>query len=255
VDDPDDLPEAVKGKANSLKRKAQHAEAVAAEAAAAARSTGISSVAVHPPVASPGVRGSGSNQSFLFSRSTSLQPQTPGLSIASSSHAHPSRGPDSASSSHTQNHLHGRSGSGSAPAMRPDPMDIDSGAGPAIAPSFFMGDGPSTGPQILVNPSDSLEDRLLHDNLDDTGLAEVDKNKALEIFSRTEEGRRRAEELYGRGVWDGNVGPTTFTQTQQEENEEGDDRMFTDLVNDDDDDGGAYPTKGLGGESSPDRDA
>ncbi|KAJ2979765.1 hypothetical protein NUW58_g7118 [Xylaria curta] len=45
VDDPDDLPEAVKGKANSLKRKAQNAEAAAA--AAAVGSEGSAAQGVH----------------------------------------------------------------------------------------------------------------------------------------------------------------------------------------------------------------
>ena len=41
VDDPDDLPESVRGKANSLKRKQQNAEANAAAAAAAQRHPGL----------------------------------------------------------------------------------------------------------------------------------------------------------------------------------------------------------------------
>ena len=228
VDDPEDLPEAAKAKAASLKRKALNAEAAAAAAAAASGSGNGSAI-------SPGAHGYGGHHPF-FGRSTSSQPQTPGLSITSSSHAHPSRGPDSSTSSH--GHAQGRSGS-SGPILKPDAMDIDSG--PGIHPGFFMPDG--AGPQLLAdsNSNLSLEERLLRENPDDVNgadfslLTDAAKEKALEILSRTETGRRRAEELLGRGIWSDEAG------TQNEEVDGGDmDRMFADMTNqdDDEDDGG-----------------
>lgn len=228
VDDPEDLPEAAKAKANSLKRKALNAEAAAA--AAASGLPGGSGTAI-----SPGSHGYGGPHPF-FGRSTSSQPQTPGLSITSSSHAHPSRGPDSSSSSH--GHAQGRSGS-SGDILKPDAMDIDSG--PSMHPGFFMPDG--AGPHLLAdtNSNLSLEERLLRANSDDVNgadfslLTDAGKEKALEILSRTESGRRRAEELLGRGIWSDEAG------TQNEEVDGGDmDRMFADMTNqdDDEDDGG-----------------
>ncbi|KAK4189147.1 Lid2 complex component lid2 [Podospora australis] len=67
VEDPDDLPENVKGKANSLKRKAMNAEAAAAAAAGGGSATS--------PVY-------GSSQHAYYSRHSSDQPPTPSLPIS-----------------------------------------------------------------------------------------------------------------------------------------------------------------------------
>ncbi len=212
VDDPDDLPESVKGKANSLKRKALNAEAAAAAAAASSGSLATSpSTGIFAP------------PSHYFSRPSSMQPQTPGLSIAGSVHAHASCGPGSAGSSQ-----HGRSGSGHI--LKGDGMDLGT---PPLHSPFFMHDGGRPGPQVLVgdNSEFSLEDRLRRHGED----AESAKHQALEIFSRSDDGRRRAEQIFGKGVWEGE---------SKVDNDpigigvgaEADDSMFVDLVNEDDDD-------------------
>lgn len=235
VDDPDDLPENVKGKANSLKRKAMNAEA-AAQAASAASSGGAHS-------ASPtGSHPYGTSGHTFFSRHSSAQPQTPGLSIASSSHAHPSHGQDDSASARGQQ---GHGGSGSTSMLKTDAMALDSGS---IHPSFFMQDEAANARQYLVGDSNSslgLEERLLRgytggeDGLDvNSGLV---KTKALEILCRTEEGRGRAEEIFGRGVWGGNGGGGSRDDDPIGigVGTEGDgdvDRMFVDLVNEDEDD-------------------
>ena len=202
VDDPDELPENVKGKANSLKRKAMNAEA-AANAAAAASSSPGGAHSTSPNSAHPYV---GSGNPF-FSRNSSAQPQTPGLSVASSSHAHPSRGPDSASSARDQLG-HGRSDSSSS-MLKSDPMALDSGP---IHPSFFMHSQGGNASQFLLGDNSSslgLEERLLRgpieadDNLGMNIHTEADKAKILEILNRTEEGRRKAKDIFGRNVWGG----------------------------------------------------
>ncbi|KAK3377568.1 PLU-1-like protein-domain-containing protein [Podospora didyma] len=221
VDDPDDLPESVKGKANSLKRKQLNAEA-AAMASGGHMAT------------SPGANPYGAPGGSFFSRHSSDQPQTPGLSMGSGPHAHHSHGPESSSS------RHGRSDSNTTT------MDLDSGA---IHPSFFMGNGIGV-QQLLITDNNSthmLEERLLHGGYHDGGEdglnmnlnTEAGKARALEIFSRTEVGRRRAEELYGRDVWGGasaaddndpiGIGPGA-------EGDVGDSSIFADLMIDEDDD-------------------
>ncbi|KAK0629548.1 PLU-1-like protein-domain-containing protein [Bombardia bombarda] len=207
VDDPDDLPESVKGKANSLKRKALNAEA----AAAAAGTSGMAT--------SPGGHPYGSTGHPYFSRHSSAQPQTPGLSIASSSHMHPSHGPGSSSSSH--GHHHGRSDSSSM---------------------IFMQDGGGPGPQLLVPDTSalSLEDHLLrgfHDNEDlNVNLhTEAGRAKAIDILGRTEDGQRQAEEIFGPGVFNGSSSRADNDPLGIGNEGEGDDSMFVDLVNDDDD--------------------
>jgi len=220
VDDPDDLPESVKGKANSLKRKALNAEA----AAAGLGSSGAVST-------SPGANPYSPTGLPFFSRNSSAQPQTPGLSISGSVHAHASHGPDSASSSHA------RSGPNSI-----FKSDLDH----PLQSSFFT-HGNSGGPQLLHgdNPSLSLEDRLLGgmaDGDDVMDLRKEDDNRALEIFRRTENGRRGAEEIFGASVWGGGS-----SSRERDDNDplgigvaegEGDDSMFVDLVNEDDDEDG-----------------
>ncbi|KAK4446615.1 Lid2 complex component lid2 [Podospora aff. communis PSN243] len=222
VDDPDDLPESVKGKANSLKRKALNAEAAAAQAQA-------SSGAV---ATSPGGNPYGPTGVPFFSRNSSSQPQTPGLSISGSVHAHPSHGPDSASSSHAR--------SGSNSIFKQDRLDLD----PPLQSSFFAHHNGR--PQLHVGDgsSMSMEDRLLQGMPDgDMDLhLPATKHRVLDILGRTEEGRRQAEEIYGRGVWGGGSGtrerdvhdPLGIGVTEGD----GDDSMFVDLVNEDDDEEG-----------------
>jgi histone demethylase JARID1 len=229
VDDPDDLPESVKGKANSLKRKALNAEV-----AAAASSVPAGSIMM---VGSPGY---GPTPHSFFPRNSSAQPTTPGLSNA---HSHPSAGSD-ASSSHKQ---HGPPGSASA--LRASSMDMD----PSSAhPSLFLRDGAGPGPQLLVSGESThdLEERLLRGAFDDDELnahlsTDHGKARVLEILSRTDTGRRRAEEIFGPGVWGGDGGRDHGRNSAVRDNDpigigvgnegDGDDSMFVDLVNQDDD--------------------
>ncbi|KAK4099604.1 PLU-1-domain-containing protein [Parathielavia hyrcaniae] len=229
VDDPDDLPENVKGKANSLKRKALNAEA-----AAAAASVPSGSIMM---VDSPGY---GPPPHSYFHRNSSALPTTPGLS--NGTHTRPSSGAD-ASSSHSQ---HGRSGSGSM--MRRDSMDINPGSAP---PGIFLRDGAGPGPQLLVagDSTHDLEERLLGSTFDDDELnahlaTDRGKTRVLEILSRTDTGRRRAEEIFGPGVW--GDGDRDLPSAARDDdpigigvgNEgDGDDSMFVDLVNQDDEEG------------------
>jgi histone demethylase JARID1 len=235
VDDPDDLPEHVKGKANSLKRKALNAEIAAAAAAANSTSPGGLTT-------SPGAHGYGQPMHGYYSRPSSAQPQTPGLSIGSNSHAHQAHGPDSASS-------HGPAGhdrSNSTSTMKGGVgMELDSGS---MHPPYFMQDGHLGGPQFAAdNSTHTLEEHLLHGipDLEDLGLNilnEDHKTKALEILSRTDVGRKKAEEIFGRDVW--GLNPMSGPRDDDPigigvDGHEGDDsvnRMFIDLVNDVDDD-------------------
>ena len=224
VDDPDDLPENVKGKANSLKRKAQNAEAAAAAAAAA--SSGSSGA----HATSPGANHFGAGHPF-FSRHSSDQPQTPGLSIASSTHARPSRGPGSASSSHGH---HGRSGS-----MHKDPLELDP---VTIHPSFFMQDSAVTGPQVPLSMEDNLLRNHGHEAEEEVhGLTNGDagKTKGLDsMLSRGEFGRRQAPD-YGRerDVWGTNAVDDNdplgigAAAAGGDERIDQDSSMFADLVN------------------------
>ncbi|KAL2130053.1 hypothetical protein VTI74DRAFT_6947 [Chaetomium olivicolor] len=263
VDDPDDLPESVKGKANSLKRKALNAEAAAAAAAG-------------PPgsIVMVGSPSYGPHPHTFFSRTSSGQPTTPGL--ANSSHSHPSSTTDP-SSSHNQR---GRTTSGSL--LRPDPMDIDpSSSAHHHRPPLFLRDvaGPGGGGPLLSAPSETkhdLEERLLRGTFDDEELnahlsTDHGRQNVLEILSRTEIGRRRAEEMFGAGVWaawdgtatarsgvGGSAGPAVGGGGTAgaggvggvRDNDpigigvgdagDGDDSMFVDLVNQDDEEEGEH---------------
>lgn len=222
VSDPDHLPEEVKGKANSLKRKALNAEAAAAAASAAPGSI----VMVAP---SPGY-GPQPPHPF-FSRNSSAQPSTPGL--AGSSQAHSSHETDASSSGHGQQ---ARSEPGSI--LRGSSMEVD--AGP-VHPAFFMRDG-------AVDATHELEERLLRGELDYDELNKhlstaAGRARVLEILSRTETGRKRAEDIFGRDVW-GEKHPGRPAARDNDPigigvggNEgDGDVSMFVDLVNEDDDD-------------------
>ncbi|KAI0805589.1 PLU-1-domain-containing protein [Xylaria sp. FL0064] len=221
VDDPDDLPEAVKGKANSLKRKAQNAEAAAAAAAAAAAS---STSLVPPHATSPSAHSFGSSGHAFFRGS---QPSTPALTATT--HGHPAPSADSATSS--------RPGS----SLRPDSMDIETG--PSLHPDFFMSNGSSgQGPQLMHSDSNlSLEERILQGQDDDlihaTGAS---REKVLEILGKTENGRRRAEDVYGPNIWDSRRGKSFQRASEVDQSNPEDDKevdkMFLDLTNADEDD-------------------
>lgn len=241
VDDVEDLPEAVKSKGINLKRKRQNAEmaAQAVQHAVAGSSTGGQAT-------SPAVHG----YATYYQRGTSSQPQTPGLSVASSSHAHPSRGPGSSSSSTHHGHPHGRADS-SGPMLRPEPMDLDPNNA-NIHPSFFLpGSG---GPQLIGdnNPGQSFEDRLLRGQPDDGSafkdfmMTDADHQKAIEILSKTKEGREKAKEIFGGGAFGGGNG----AGAQDDGVDDGDvDQMFADMVNQDDED---EKGKGVAGKAPAD---
>lgn len=229
VADVEDLPEAVKSKGLNLKRKRQNAAmaAQAAQQAAAGSSTG-------GQVTSPGVHSYAS----YYQRGTSSQPQTPGLSVASSSHAHPSRGPGSSSS---HGHPFARADS-SGPILRPEPMDIDS-SNSNIHPSFFLNS--SVRPQLVGDSgAGSLpEDQLIRGQPDDNNvlkdyiMTEAGHQKALEILSKTKEGRKKAEELFGAGVLGGPASAMAGPSGHEDGVDDGDvDQMFADMVNQDDED-------------------
>ncbi|KAL1837282.1 hypothetical protein VTJ49DRAFT_4068 [Mycothermus thermophilus] len=182
VDDPDDLPESVKGKANSLKRKAMNAEAAAAAAASSAGPAGSPSYGP-PPHA-------------YFQRHSSAQP------TAQASHGQSSSAPGESSSAH---HPQGGQPKSSL-HLRPSSRDM------------FLRDGAGPGPQFALGADSGttheLEERLLRGALDDEELnahlsTEQGKARVLEILSRTETGRRRAEEMFGAGVWVGGADDKT----------------------------------------------
>lgn len=232
VTDVDDLPESVKSKGLNLKRKRQNAEAAyaAQQAAAGSSTTGQATSPV------PGVNSYAS----YFQRGTSSQPQTPGLSIASSSHAHPSRGPGSSSSSTHHSHPYARADS-SGPVIRPENMEIDSSSS-NIHPSFFLAAGGV--PQLLADSSSrsTLEDSLLRGQPDDPALkdymsTEAGHQKALEFLGKTTEGRKKAEEIFGPGAFVGASAAMGGSDGIGGVDDEGDvDQMFADMVNQDDED-------------------
>lgn len=206
VDNPDDLPEHAKGKANSLRRKAANAEAAAAAASGASASS---------LVGLPGSSGAFGGSSFDPRTSHSAR-----SSMTAPSHGHPDR-------------------AGSSEGTRPslDPMDIDSSIHPGL-----LGVG---GPQLVDNSTMSLEERLLQGQEDGINLhTEANKSKALEIFGRTEDGRKQAEKIWGPDVW----GPTRRSMSDHRSMTPGDvndmikpdegnvDQMFKDMTNQDDED-------------------
>ncbi|KAI2633960.1 PLU-1-domain-containing protein [Xylaria nigripes] len=232
VDDPDDLPEAVKGKANSLKRKAQNAVAAAAAAAAAAPS---STSLIPPHATSPSTHSFGSSSHAFFRGS---QASTPALTATT--HGHPAPSAGSATSS--------RPGS----SLRPDSMDVDSG--PSLHPEYFMSTGGSGhGPQLMHSDSNmSLEERILHGQDDDllhpTG---ENRERVLEILSRTENGRRRAEDVYGPEIWDSrrdkNFQQSSKIDHNHPEDDKEVDKMFRDLTNADEDESAKRERQRVGG--------
>ncbi|KAI1091756.1 PLU-1-like protein [Rostrohypoxylon terebratum] len=217
VDDPDDLPENMKSKANSLKRKAMNAEAAAAAAQAAAASS--STALVHPNSTSPSAHSFGSSSHPFLSRNS--QPSTPALT--STSHAQPPQQTNSASSS--------RPGS----SLRPDAMDMNNTT--SLHPDFFNGPGPRLG---ALDPSLTTEDRLLRGQDHELNLTtDAGKAKALAILRTTELGRKRAEEIFGPDVWKNNGRDDAFNRSNMSQAQDDDkdvDKMFLDLTNADDED-------------------
>ncbi|KAI1811063.1 PLU-1-domain-containing protein [Poronia punctata] len=219
VDDPDDLPEPIKGKANSLKRKAQNAEAAQAHSAAA------SSISHMPGHNTSPSHSLGSNGHPFYRGS---QPSTP--SLTATNHGHPPPSAGSASSS--------RPGS----SLRPDTMEAE--GGPSLHPEFFMSAGSNgQGPRLV--PSDAsmtLEDRILQGQDEDLIHATgADREKVLEILKKTENGRRRAEDVYGPDVWDSRRGKSFRRSSKLHESQPEDDRVvdkiFLDLTNADEEEG------------------
>lgn len=239
----EDLPEHVKSKGLSLKRKRQNAEM-----AAQAHQQAVAGSSTAGPATSPGVNSYAS----YYQRGTSSQPQTPGLSIASSSHAHPSRGPGSSSSSTHHGHPYGRADS-SGPVIRPENMDLDS-TNANIHPNFFLPSG--GGPQIMADSisGPSLEDRLLRGQPEDSTLkdymaTEAGQQTALEMLSKTQEGRRKAEEIFGPGAFD--TGRAAMSGPDDAGIDDGAvDQMFADMVNQDDEDELKVKGKGTAGKGS-----
>ncbi|KAK8136077.1 Lid2 complex component lid2 [Apiospora sp. TS-2023a] len=238
VEDPEDLPESIKGKALSLKRKQMNAEA----ALAAQHSPGANPSGYPPNATSPSTHSYGSGSQHFFGRGS--QPSTP-AALTSTAHGHPPRGPDSTSSSRPGSALRGG-----------DPMDVD-GSGPGLHPDFFMSAGSNgPGPRLMATDREplSLEDRLLSGH--DDAHSDISKAKALEILSRTENGRRKAEELFGPDVWSaeglrrgsGGMG-RGITQVPDEEDNKDVDRIMLDFTNADDDDGDGAKRGAISAES------
>jgi histone demethylase JARID1 len=209
VDNPDDLPEHAKGKANSLRRKAANAEAAAAAAQA--------------PTAMPNIPNPLNTaygpQTYYSRGSHSATP-----SISANSHGHPDE--KSVSPSDSDRHLKMRS------------AESESNLHPS-----FLGAG---GPHLAADDSTmSLEDRLLHGQDDDMDLhTEADKSKALEIFARTELGREKAEKMWGPDIWNNRQRSMSdhrrsMTPADMDESMKHDDgkvdQMFKEMTNQDED--------------------
>lgn len=206
VDNPDDLPEHAKGKANSLRRKAANAEAAAA--AAAHNSSGP----IVPPNAS--VNNPYAGPTFFPRPGTAT-------SNGTNSHGHPGRRASDFNGNHGKE----------------DSMNMNSALHPAL-----LGVG---GPQLVAdNSALSLEDRLLRGQEDGDGInlqTEAGKAKALEIFSRTETGRKQAESIWGPNVWNRRDLMHNGDQRMHvEDMSKGDDgsvdQMFKEMTNQDDED-------------------
>ncbi|KAK8004131.1 histone demethylase JARID1 [Apiospora arundinis] len=103
----------------------------------------------------------------------------------------------------------------------------------------------------------SLEERLLsgHDDVLNPH-SDISKAKALEILGRTENGRRKAEEIFGPDVWSaeglrrgsGSIG-RGVTQAADEEDNKDVDRIMLDFTNADDDEGEAAKRAAISAES------
>lgn len=222
VHEAEDLPEDVKSKGMSLKRKRQNAD-MAAQAAHQAASTGP-----HDPT-------------LLYHNHTyrrdSSQPQTPGLSIASSSHAHPSRGPGSSSSSTHHGITYGRAGS-SGPMLRAEPMDMDPNAN--IHPSFYLPPAQATQMMTESNPGPSYDSRLLRGPPDSTNtfndfMMHDSRERSTEILNKSERGREKLQQLYSSGPFAGGSSAMGGAAAHDDGVDDGDmAQMFADMVHQDD---------------------
>ncbi|QPG96490.1 hypothetical protein C2857_004353 [Epichloe festucae Fl1] len=206
VDNPDDLPEHAKGKANSLRRKAANAEAAAAAAA-------------QTP-----------NKSILL-------PSGAGAYGGASMYG---QGPESNGGS-VSPRGHGERGGGSSDGdqAKTNPSDADSG----FHPGFLDSGGPVLVNSSSMTLEDRLlhgmEDGVdLH--------TEAGKSKALEILGRTDIGRKQAESIWGPDVWGlrpkrGSMGDSrrSVSPANGDEGLKQDDgnvdQMFKEMTNHDDD--------------------
>lgn len=200
VDNPDDLPEHAKGKANSLRRKAINAE------------TGAP-YPTHNNLDRP-----------LFTPYRAFVPNDkPGVGYERDGPSPPSQ------------HRHDTDSLPKSGAMGVD--------GQATPNPPFLETG---GPQLHVgNSVQSLEDRLLHGDVDDLDLqTEEGKSKALEILSRTEKGKLQAERIWGPKVWDtrhasvSDGGPSLPMEIDpmMRQDDGNVDQMFKEMTNQEDDD-------------------
>ncbi|KAL2677248.1 hypothetical protein Neosp_011016 [[Neocosmospora] mangrovei] len=208
VDNPDDLPEHAKGKANSLRRKAANAEAAAAAAAQS------QSAPILPPSTASGAY---TGPAFFPMTGATLSGSPP-------THRHPERRPSQSGSNHS----------------RDNSVSMGSGLHPGL---FGAG-----GPQLVVgNSSMSLEEKLLQGQDDGISFhTEAEKSKALEILSRTEMGRKQAEKMWGPDVWGprrGSMGdggrrmsPIPVDDDMMKQEDGNVDQMFKEMTNQDEED-------------------
>ncbi|KAK0383681.1 hypothetical protein NLU13_9592 [Sarocladium strictum] len=221
VDNPDDLPDSVKGKANSLRRKAANAEAAAA-AAAATHTSIASSVAMLPNVDMSFVGGG--------NRRTSGSQSADGAAGSSEKNIDPSLG--GASSVSPRQHMLGAAIQSPVGDEKPhDPMDLDRPQPSAMG---------TRGPQMVMDESRlSLEERLWAGK--DINLqGDAERRKALEILSRTDVGKRKAEEIFGPDVWnpsylnDRHMTPPDV-DVEMKEDDSKVDEMFKEMTHQDED--------------------
>lgn len=154
-----------------------------------------------------------------------------------------SRNPHSAPGTvHKLPHCESDASSSGRPGSSLRRESLDGPGGGALHHGFLSTGGtPGLGPQLAAPDSAlSLEDRLLRGQDESSILSsETGKDRALNILGRTEEGRRRAEEIFGSDVWDKNRGGVFGRRTSVEQSQDDDknvDMMFNDLINGDDDD-------------------
>ncbi|KAK2595044.1 hypothetical protein QQS21_007234 [Conoideocrella luteorostrata] len=148
------------------------------------------------------------------------------------------QGPDSsADSASPRGHGDRHDGSSDGGQTRANPSDADA----AIHPEFLS----SGGPVFVNNSALTLEERLLGGMEDSVDLhSEIGKNKALEILSRTDTGRKQAETIWGTDVWSPKRGPMSETRASvtpaeadgsMKQDEGNVDQMFNEMTNQDDD--------------------
>lgn len=207
VDNPDDLPEHAKGKANSLRRKAANAEA----AAAAAQNP---SGQLLPP-----------SSSFAYGGPTFYM----------------GSGGNADSGTSPRGHLSHAGVSSSEKQTRTNHMDVDSGLQPGILGSR----GPVFTDNLAVSLEDRLLRGLPEEEVDLD--SDIDKSRALEILGRTDRGRQDAEQIWGPDVWAPKRGSISKTRRsispidvdETSRRDEGSvDQMFKEMTNQEDDEDG-----------------